>query len=1140
VSAPQFAILGPLEVTTSGGDSLSLGGRKQRELLALLILHRHRPVPASRLITELWGDNPPRGAEVTLRSHISHLRKALTAVTGNSALVTGPAGYRLSLAPEHLDAERYEHLIGLGQEALGLQRPESAAEHIREALRLWRGPAYAELEEVDAARAEAARLAEVRLGALEVLASAELAAGRHRETVAELESLVLAHPFRERLWAHLMVALYRSGRQAEALDAYNRARERLADELGLDPGPELQALAQSILRQDPVLLGEIHQHAPPSRSPRATTRTATHRPPDAIFTAAIGTPLIGRHVELERLDRTWNAAAQGGRRVILISGEAGIGKTRLVAELVQHAQPAAAVLIGRCQPAALPYQPLADALGNSDDVLDALDEAPAAVRTELGRLLGDHDGRPPAVGGTDEQTLYAAVSYLLRQVAGVRPVLLVIDNAERVDPATAALLRHVLERLADHTLVVLSYRDPPGGRHPPLLALLGDTAQDLVERIDLGPLSEPEVAEIVRDRVPTVDGFAREFWQYTGGNPFYATEMASALAGSRQAVDPRSWAVPVGVRDVLRHRLLALSDQARQVLPVAAVLGSEVDFELLSQVSRLSENDVAGALDEAVAAGLLVESGRSWTSSYAFRHELMRDALQSEITGLRRRALHLHAAEALKSRPQLAHGGHAAIARHLRAAGSAADPQEAARYSLLAAEDARTVYAWDEAIEYAEYATEVLGRAGVPPQAQVEAALTAARLRLNATRGFPEAVSLLETALRACTAAGDDGTSGVVHSRLGSALCLHHSVMDIPRALDHFAAAERLLPAPERAFHLHRGRSQAAMFGMRTAQLVASADRAHAIAVDLNRRDLDVVAGWAQGWAALNEGRLADATAIWERSWAAAHLLADPYLGWMPANASSLAATAYLMDPSTARSWCRRGLAQPRFDSFTHPHAAVVDQLTLALALMGELDAAHQAASTLPADAVARRMLIFLDGDWEQAAAAWAAAATADQASGDLHDAVLNLRWLATAKQTLGDQAGAITAFEQALDLSCAGPQLPTELDCRAELVQLLATSQPAEAEQHLARCEEILGAGEDWRGVVGQVELARAAVAAARRNDNVADAAFARAVESFTTFRLPWRTAAALARWGRPDPAAAIYTDLGAAERWRQRLRSR
>ena len=203
----------------------------------------------------LWGDAAPRGADVTLRSHVSHVRRHLAGVARGDALTTGPAGYRLVVPTGQVDVDRFEQLVGLGQEALGLGRATRAAAHVREALGLWRGRPFAELDDVDAAGLEVARLEELRLTAREVLAAAELAAGRHREVVGELEALVAAHPFHERFCALLMVALYRSGRQAEALEAFAGARSRLADELGLDPGPELQALGQSVLRQDPVLLG---------------------------------------------------------------------------------------------------------------------------------------------------------------------------------------------------------------------------------------------------------------------------------------------------------------------------------------------------------------------------------------------------------------------------------------------------------------------------------------------------------------------------------------------------------------------------------------------------------------------------------------------------------------------------------------------------------------------------------------------------------------------------------------------------------------------------------------------------------------------------------------------------------------------
>ncbi len=440
-----------------------------------------------------------------------------------------------------------------------------------------------------------------------------------------------------------------------------------------------------------------------------------------------------------------------------------------------------------------------------------------------------------------------------------------------------------------------------------------------------------------------------------------------------------------------------------------------------------------------------------------------------------------------------------------------------------------------------------------PPTGQAEAAVTAAMLRLKSSRDFGEAVGLLETALRRYLAAGDDGAAGVVHSRIGGALCLHHSVMDIPRALEHFSAAERLLAAPTAVFHLQRGRSQAAMFGLHTTLLVESSNQAEAIAERLDRRDLTVVAGWARGWAEVNQGQLTEAAAIWERSWGTALELADPYLGWMPVNAAALVANAYLWDPRTARSWCRRGLGQPRFTAFDHPHGTVVDQLSLALAALGEIGAAHEAADSLPQDAIARRMLTFLDGNWEQAERDWAAAAAYDEAAGDRHDAALNTRWLAAARLALGDHDGAVAALEKALAFGCDNRQVPTELAARAELAQLRALDRPAEAEEHLARCEEILSSGEDWRGLVGPVELARASVAAARRDDTRTDACLARAVDVFTSFGLPWQRASTLATWGRLladrgdrheagerlRQAEEIYAGLGAADRWRGRMTS-
>ena len=1150
-TAAQLGVLGPVEVRSAGGVQHPVGGSKLRVLLSLLVLHRNRAVSAPRLVHGLWGDAPPTGADVTLRSHVSHLRRFLAGVAPEVALTTGPAGYSLVLAPGQVDVERFEQLVGLAQEALGLDRPQRAAAHVREALRLWRGQPYSDLEEVDDAAVEAARLEEVRLGALEVLAAAELAAGRHREVVAELETLVAAHPFRERFTAQLMVALYRSGRQAEALDVYGRTRSLLADELGLDPGPELQTLSQSVLRQDPVLLGEAEPPDPgtPTRGPARTSP----RPPDAVFATLARTRLVGRTSEVARLDAAWDAVGLGGRRLVLISGEEGIGKTHLVAGVAARAaERGHPVLVGRCDPAGRPYEPVAAALRSSAEVLENLAGAPDAVRSGVAPLLEPRvevsvGGSAPPPDGS-EVALYAGVTALLRRVAAHEPVLVVVDNAEQIDRASALLLRHVVERLPAGILVILCFRDPPGSRHPALSLLSGDlgAARDLVERIVLRPLDESELGDLVRDTVPDADRVVARLWRHTGGNPFYAKELARVLAEPGRDTD--SWDVPVGVRDVLRHRLLALSARTREVLPVAAVLGAEVDFELLASVVRLPEEVVEDALDESVSAGLLVESGRSWAGAYAFPNDVVRDALRSQLTGLRLRSVHLRAAQALMARPRLARGGSAVVAAHLRAAGPAADPAEAAQYSLAAAEEARAVYAWDDAVEHAEAAVTLLEEAASTRE-HADAAVTAALLRLKSGKNYPRVVALLSTALRDYLVIGDEASAGVVHSRIGGALCMHHSIMDIPRALEHFAAAERLLPAPDSVYHLHRGRSQAAMLGLRTTLLAESAGRADAIASGLGRRDLTVVSSWAQGWAAFNAGHLADATSTWQRAWNIAHELADPYLGWLPVNAAALASNAYLLDPEGARAWCRRGLGQPRFTSFAYPHGAVVDQLVLALAAMGELAGAHEAAERLPQDALARRTLLYLDGHWEKAAAAWEAAAHADESAGTLHDASVNLRWLAAARITLGNREGAVPALERALRMAGDGPQVPSELDIRAELARLHAVDRTAEAEHHVARCDQIVAAGEHWRGVLGQVELARAAVAAAHGDDEAADTASAHAVRIFMEHRLPWRRAEALESWGalleyrgeaadaarRRREAHDVYASISAAPRWRQ-----
>jgi DNA-binding SARP family transcriptional activator len=244
----EFGILGPLEVR-DGATELALGAPKQRAVLALLLLHANQVVPTDRLIDQLWGDQAPDTVKVALQGYVSNLRKAL----GAGTIVTRAPGYAIELEPERFDLHRFESLLSQARAAAAAGDPAGAAAGFREALGLWRGSALVDFAYEEFAQAPIARLEELRLTALEDRIEADLALGRHAEFVAELETLVAEHPLRERLRGQLMLALYRSARQAEALGSYQQARRALVDELGIEPTQALQDLERAILRQDPAL-----------------------------------------------------------------------------------------------------------------------------------------------------------------------------------------------------------------------------------------------------------------------------------------------------------------------------------------------------------------------------------------------------------------------------------------------------------------------------------------------------------------------------------------------------------------------------------------------------------------------------------------------------------------------------------------------------------------------------------------------------------------------------------------------------------------------------------------------------------------------------------------------------------------------
>jgi DNA-binding SARP family transcriptional activator len=303
----EFGILGPVRVVRSGQE-LELGGPKRRAVLALLLVAGGRVVPAERLAEELWGGCPPPGAAGTLRSYVSRLR---TRLAPDAALVARGGGYAIAAEPDQLDASRFERLVGVGRKALERGEAVVAASRFREALALWRGHAFADVADVESLALEAARLEELRLVAVESRIEADLVLGLAAEVAGELEGLVAEHPVRERIWRLLVLALYRSERQADALAAYRRARAVLAEELGIEPGEELRRLEQAVLRQE---------------VPAAVPRRERHNLPLRL------TSFVGRERELAALD-----GLVGQARLVTLTGPGGAGKTRLAVEFAAEA-----------------------------------------------------------------------------------------------------------------------------------------------------------------------------------------------------------------------------------------------------------------------------------------------------------------------------------------------------------------------------------------------------------------------------------------------------------------------------------------------------------------------------------------------------------------------------------------------------------------------------------------------------------------------------------------------------------------------------------------------------------------------------------------------------------------------------------
>jgi DNA-binding SARP family transcriptional activator/tetratricopeptide (TPR) repeat protein len=675
----EFDLLGSVEARVDS-RIIDLGHARQRCVLAVLLVDANRVVSVDQLVERVWADRHPQRVRNTLYGYLSRLRRALATSEGVD-IVRRSGGYVLDVEASAVDLHRFHDVAAGGRAGARKKQDEQAAALFGQALGLWRGVAFAGLDTpwINALRDA---VDQERTAAELDHTDVRLRCGHHAGLLAELSARVEVHPLDERLAGQYILALYRCGRPADALNHYERTRLLLAEELGCDPSLPLKQLHQQILTCDPALNVPAAGHAArrtsgsapalspcPSPVPAARDGGALPGPPTPRRTRT-GSHLIGRAAELTVLDGAIEDALAGAPGVVEVVGEPGIGKTRLLGELGERAgQRGFVTLAGRSvEFDRAPYGAFVDAL---DDHLGGVDfhrlrhdgssSGAFALLSTVFPALCDRFPTGPEPVTVERYWFHRAVRTLLETLSAADGLVLSLDDLQWTDDGTAELIDHLV-RHPPRTPLLLALAYRPRQAPPRLAAALARAgAEGRAARIELGPLSPAEGAELCGARAD--QWRFRRLYEASGGNPFYLEALTrSAGNGSPPAAPvvsaPVADDLPPSVRAALLEELGGLSATARVCAQAAAVLGDSFEADMVAVVAQTGEAQALAALDEVAERDLVRQVGS--TRQFLFRHPLVRAAVYQGAGAGWRIEAHTRAADglALQGAPLTAQASH--------------------------------------------------------------------------------------------------------------------------------------------------------------------------------------------------------------------------------------------------------------------------------------------------------------------------------------------------------------------------------------------------------------------------------------------------------------------------------------------------